>query len=152
MSLYRQAGRRAVGPIVAALVLGLLVGGAAGYLARGGGEEESLGDALAEVRERARPISAALELLPLEYGQARAATGPGGRTELLAARADLERARATFAAVREDLVLIDPSGARRFARWLDELDGLLERRASVRRVRATALLAERVLSTALGAK
>jgi hypothetical protein len=152
MSLYRQAGRRPAAPIVAALAVGLLAGALGGYLLGkdGGDDPPSLQAALADLSDRAQPVSAALELLPLEYGQA----VRGGRavepTELAAARADLERARAVFGELRPELALLDRSGARRLEGGISALETLVSDQAPAARVEAAARAASRQLAAITG--
>ena len=76
-----------------------------------------------------RPALDALELVPIHYDSDNAVTRRAASDQLAAAREDLD-------AVRDDLAALDPRGAARVSASLDELQGLLEERASPARVAA----------------
>ena len=147
MSLYRQVGRADARWIALAAVAGMLAGGAIGYGLRGGDEETSLREALAEVRDDVRPAIAGLELVTIEYPQA--ARGET-ESEYVGAEGSVQRARRTFEESRGDLAALDPVATRRAAVALERLDALVARRADAAVVVAQARAAAAALRAAAG--
>ena len=151
MSLYRQAGRRSIGTVVAALLAGLIVGGLAGYLIGEGGEEEpSLVEAVAELNRDAEPLRLAMGQVEIEYR----GTVEGGEvtspTEYEASRATVERARATLADLSSDLRAIDAAGLARLDQAIRTLGDLVEGKAAEQAVIAQAGEVDRALTAVLG--
>ncbi len=115
MSLYRQVGRRS-GWLAASFVAVLLVGFAVGFgVARATDEEPTLTDAVAKLQSDAEPTADALELVALHY-----------ETSKEAARAQLERAQASFAELEPELRMLTPQGAVAAAAAVDRVETLVE--------------------------
>jgi hypothetical protein len=127
MSLYRQAGGHATRALVAAAVVGVLVGGLIGFLGgRGSADDPSAAEVVADARAGVRPVSTGLEVLPIEYEGSVDRGRITARTEYEAARAAAARAEAALTATSEDMTAIDPAGyaaARRSLARLSEAIG-----------------------------
>jgi hypothetical protein len=111
MSLYRQAGGRSAGIIAATLVAGLLVGALAGFLiGRGTADEPSLSELVADARAGLAPVTAGLELVPVEYGNSVRSGRVVEPTEYEASQAAVARAEQGLTAAGTDLRAIDFAG------------------------------------------
>ncbi len=122
MSLYRQTGGRSLRPLFAMLLIGLLVGGLAGFLVgRGSVEEPSTAEAVADARAELAPVAAGLELVPIEYEGAVRNGRVVARTEYEATQAAAARAAADLLAASEDLRAIDPTGYETAEQAVDKL-------------------------------
>lgn len=139
MSLYRQV-RRPSGWLAAVVVGALLVGFLLGFVvSRATAEEPTLADAVEEVRGEAGVVADALELVGIHY-----ASSPD------AARAQLERARESFAGVEPDLSLVAPEETRSAARAIARVESLVEQDAPAGDVEAAAELAREAVVRAAG--
>jgi hypothetical protein len=139
MSLYRQAGGRGPRALVAALVVGLLLGAVAGFLlGRASVEESSAGEAVADVRAELTPVAAGLELVPIEYeGAVRGGEVVAG-TEYEATHGAAARAAADLEAVAEDMRVIDPDGYEAATAAIDDLEAAIDALAPQARIEALA--------------
>jgi hypothetical protein len=134
-----------------AAVLGVLVGGMAGFLAgRGSAGEPSAAEVVADARAELRPVSTGLEVLPIEYE----GSVEGGRvsapTEYRAARAAVARADEDLAA-SENARAIDPAGYAAARRSLARLGEAIESVAPPVRVDALARAAQARIDALAGA-
>jgi hypothetical protein len=146
MSLYRQTGRTSVRTLLLVAGAVLLVGLLAGFgLGRLTAPDPSLADKVAELRTALEPADQGLELTATEYGQA----VRGGRvvapTEYAAAKADVQRVKATVAAGRADIHALNPSGAAAFEAAVQAVDADVARRADPAEVQARSDAARRAL-------
>jgi hypothetical protein len=149
MSLYRQASGSNARLVVAFAVVALAAGGIAGFaIGRSTAEEPTLAELVGDLQEELRPAEAALELVPLEYGQA--AGGSGGETEYAAALAQAETAVSTVAAAREDLAAISPERADETLNAVEAVHAAVEDRAPVPTVERAAREASAALNAATG--
>jgi hypothetical protein len=139
MSLYRQVGgfssRSLLAGVLAAALLGALIGFLVG---RGSVEPPATAEAVAAARAELRPVSAGLELVPIEYEGALRGGRVVAETELEATRAAVLRAKAELEAVAEDMNAIDPSGYAAATRSIARLVAAIEAQASIARVNALA--------------
>jgi hypothetical protein len=128
MSLYREAGRRRrwLVPLVIGLAAGLVIGFGAGRASTD--SSPSLERAVAELGQRARKATDALELLTIEYRQAVREGRVVAPTEYAAAQHDVETARDRLAELRPDLDALAPADAQRASEQLDALAALVRRR------------------------
>jgi hypothetical protein len=147
MSLYRQAGRRSIGTVVAALLAGLIVGGLAGYLIGEGSEEEpSLVDAVAELNRDAEPLRLAMDQVAIEYPGTVRDGEVVSPTEYEASVASAERAASTLREISIDLmVILEPGGFGEIASAVRDLQALLRQRAPEPQVKAQVAVVERAL-------
>jgi ABC-type sulfate transport system permease component len=135
VSLYRQAGRTSWRVAVAAAVIALLVGGAAGYaIGRSSAPEPSLADQVADLKGRLAPAREAIELTTTEYPQAVRAGEIVAPTEYQAAKADVARARDSIAAALADLRAVDAARARRLQETVAALGAAVDRRVATSQV------------------
>jgi hypothetical protein len=151
MSLYREPGqarrrrrRIAGGAAVAALVVVLLVV----LLAGGGSAPPTQAQRAAAASTAAAQALDGLELLQIEYGQAVADGRVVAPTEYDAAKADVDRARATLLAHKPDIAAVDPDGVDPIIRSLDDVAVAVQQRASAAGLK-TAADAARARLTAL---
>jgi hypothetical protein len=139
MSLYRETSARSkkaiAGAVLAASVL-VAIGFTAG---RATAPEPSLQSQVAEVREQARPVADALELVAIHYDASAEAAG-----------AQLDRAVASFEDVEDDFALLDPSGATAARVAIEELSSLVSSGASAAEVERAAADAEAAVRAASG--
>jgi hypothetical protein len=129
MSLYREVGgglRRFAIVTVLALVVGVVAGFALGRVSK---DEPSLPDKLGQTRDRYQKVPEALELLRIEYPQAVRGSEVVARTEYDAAKADVERARTSLAAVADDLRALAPERVELAERQLAALSELVAKPA-----------------------
>ena len=149
MSLYRQASGSSARVILAVALLALIVGGIAGFLiGRSTADEPTLPELVADLEEDLRPAGAALELVPLEYGQA--AGGSGGETEYAAALSQAETAVTTIEGARDDLDALSPERAERAAQAVEAVRAAVEDRAPVAEVERAAQEATAALGALTG--
>jgi hypothetical protein len=138
MSLYREARSR-TGRTLAVLTVAFAAGGIVGALLvvtlR---PEPTLADRVTQLQEDVRPALDALELVPIHYDSENATTRRAAAEQLAAARRDVEDAA-------DDLRVLDPAGAARVDRALDELATLVADGAPPRQVEAAVARAERLL-------
>jgi hypothetical protein len=138
MSLYREARSR-TGRTLAVLTVAFAAGGIVGALLvvtlR---PEPTLADRVTQLQEDVRPALDALELVPIHYDSENATTRRAAAEQLAAARRDVEDAD-------DDLRVLDPAGAARVDRALDELATLVADGAPPQRVEAAVARAERLL-------
>lgn len=151
MSLYRQPGqarkrrrRIAGGVVAAALVVALVVVLVAG----GGSAPPSRAERASAASTAAGQALDGLELLQIEYGQAVKDGRIVAPTEYDAARADVDRARATLLAHKPDIAAVDPHGVDPSIRALDQVAVAVHRRASAAELKAQ-VAAARTRLTAL---
>jgi hypothetical protein len=139
MSLYRETSapsKKAIaGAVLAASVL-VAIGFTAG---RATAPEPSLQSQVAEVREQARPVADALELVAIHYDASAEAAG-----------AQLDRAVASFEDVEDELALLDPSGTTAARTAIEELSSLVSSGASAAEVERAAADAEAAVRAASG--
>jgi HAMP domain-containing protein len=139
MSLYRETSARSR-KTIAGVVLGALVLVAIGFTAgRATAPEPSLQSQVADVREQARPVADALELVAIHYDASAEAAG-----------AQLERAVASFEDVEDELALLDPSGTTAARTAIEELSSLVSSGASAAEVEQAAADAESSVRAASG--
>jgi hypothetical protein len=141
MSLYREPGqarrrrrRIAAGAAVAALVVALVVA----LLAVGDSGPPSRAARVAAASAAAGEALDGLELLQIEYGQAVADGRIVAPTEYDAAKADVDRARATLLAHKPDIAAVDPDGVDPIIRALDGVAVAVQQRASAAGLKAAA--------------
>lgn len=147
MSLYREAGRTSWRALVAAAVIALLVGGAAGYaIGRSSAPDPSLADQVADLKGRLAPAREAIELTTTEYPQAVRDGKIVAPTEYQAAKADVARARVSIAAALADLRAVDAARAQRLQETVAALGTAVDRRVATSEVDELA----RAVSNALG--
>jgi len=130
MSLYRQAGRRS-GWLVAVVLGGLLAGFALGFaVSRATADEPTFAEAFLDVQGEAGVVADALELVGIHY-----------ESSPEAARAQLGRARESFAEVEPDLRLVAPAETTEAADAIARVESLVQRDAPAGDVEAAAELA-----------
>lgn len=137
MAIYRRSSRR---PLVIAAVLAAIAGLVLGFVA-GRATAPDLAAQVREIRAQAAPILTSLEVVRTEYPKLLAATpgsDPGG------AESALTRARTTLAAVRPQLVVIDPAATADLQSAIDNLSALVTGRASQPDVEAAIDAAEAI--------
>jgi multisubunit Na+/H+ antiporter MnhC subunit len=139
MSLYRESsgvGKKAIG----AAILGALVLLAIGFaIGRATAPKPSLESQVAELREEARPVADALELVAIHYG-----------ASVEAANAQLDRAVASFDDVEDELALVDPEGTTTARSAIEDLSSLVASGASTAEVEQAAAAAEHAVRAAVG--
>lgn len=143
MSLYRETSARptrAIAAIVVASGALLAIGFAVG---RATAPEPSLESQVADVREQARPVGDALELVAIHYGAANDTTRE-------AARAQLDRAVTSFEAVEAELALLDPAGTAAARSSIEHLSSLVSSGAPTAEVERGAADAEAAVGAAAG--
>jgi len=139
MSLYRETSARSTKAIAGA-VLGALVLLAIGFaIGRATAREPSLESRIADVREQARPVADALELVAIHYDASAEAAG-----------AQLDRAVASFEDVEGELALIDRAGTTDARTAIAELSSLVSSGAPAAEVERAAAAAEEAVRAAVG--
>jgi hypothetical protein len=139
MSLYRETSARSTKAIAGA-VLGALILLAIGFaIGRATAPEPSLESRIADVREQARPVADALELVAIHYDASAEAAG-----------AQLDRAVASFEDVEGELALIDPAGTTDARTAIAELSSLVSSGAPAAEVERAAAAAEDAVRAAVG--
>jgi hypothetical protein len=139
MSLYRETSARSTKAIAGA-VLGALILLAIGFaVGRATAPEPSLESQIADVREQVRPVADALELVAIHYD-----------ASAEAARAQLDRAMASFEDVEAELALIDPAGTTAARTAIAELSSLVSSGAAAAEVEGAAAAAEEAVRAAAG--
>jgi hypothetical protein len=146
VSLYRQAGERGTGLLVALLVAGLLVGGVAGFLAgRGSADDPTLAELIADARAELAPVARGLELVPIEYEGAVRNGKVIAPTEYSATQGAASRAAGDLEAAGEDIRAIDPAGYEAATAAITDLEAAIDVLARQARIDAlTAAAADRV--------
>ena len=143
MSLYRETSGRsktAIGAAVLACLALVAVGFAIGRVTA---PEPSLESQIADVREQARPVADALELVAIHYGASNDATRE-------AAGAQLDRAVASFEDVEGELAVLDPAGTTAARSAIEQLSVLVSSGASAAEVERAAAEAEEAVRAAAG--
>jgi hypothetical protein len=149
MSLYRQPGRVRPLLIAAVAVVALLIGGGVGYaVGHGSQAKPSAADAVAQLRETLRPLSAGLELLPTEYPQALRDSGD----ESAAVTGDIQRIGSALSAATPDLQALDPVGARVLATRVATLREAVEAKAPAAQIERLATSAKVALADLPGGR
>jgi hypothetical protein len=127
MSLYRQAGRdrrnrRAmlIGAIGLIVIVGLII-----VLATSGSGPPSHADRAKSAKSAAGEALDGVELLTVEYPQAKAPT------EFAAAKADVQRARQSLSDHRDDFVAVDAAAYRRATAALAALAAVVTQRGDI---------------------
>ena len=139
MSLYRETSARST-KAIAGVVLGALILLASGFaIGRATAPEPSLESQIADVREQARPVADALELVAIHYDASAEAAG-----------AQLDRAVASFEDVEGELALIDPAGTTGARTAIAELSSLVSSGAPAADVERAAAAAEEAVRAASG--
>jgi hypothetical protein len=139
MSLYRETSARRTKVIVGA-VLGTVIVLSIGFaVGRATAPEPSLESQIADMREQARPVADALELVAIHYDASAEAAG-----------AQLDRAVASFEDVEDELTLLDPSGTTAARTAIEELSSLVSSGASAAEVERAAADAEAAVRAASG--
>jgi hypothetical protein len=143
MSLYRETSGRSA-RTVALVVLGAVALLAIGFaLGRATAPTPSLESQLEELRQDARPAADALELVAIHYGAT-------NETTREAASAQLDRARASFEAIEDDLALVDPEQTHAARAAIEELSSLVASGAPTAEVERAAADAEAAVRAAAG--
>jgi len=139
MSLYRETSARNT-KVIAGVVLGALILLAIGFaIGRATAPEPSLESQIADVREQARPVADALELVAIHYDASAEAAG-----------AQLDRAVASFEDVEGELALLDPAGTAAARAAIEELSSLVSTGAPAAEVERAAAAAEDAVRGAAG--
>ena len=144
MSLYREASGRStmvvgtvlIGAAVAMLAIGFFVG-------RATAPEPTLETRIADLREQARPVADALELVAIHYGASNATTRD-------AARSQLDRADTSFGDIEDELAVVDPAGATAARAAIEDLSSLVSAGAPAAQVEQAASEAEAAVRAAVG--
>jgi hypothetical protein len=141
MSLYRQAGGYAPRALAGTLIVGVVLGALAGFLAgRGSVSEPSAAEVVADARAELRPVAAGLELVPIEYeGEADAAASAA------------IRAQQTLVEAADDMRAIDPVGYTAATRAVSRLRDAIDAVAPPARIEALARAAEARIDALAGA-
>jgi hypothetical protein len=134
VSFYPQRTRRWPG-LLAALLVGLLVGGASGALL-GRASAPSLAERVSELRQETAAVLTRLEVLDIEYPQAVRDGTIVGHTEYDGSLARVENARNAFADLAGDLRVVDPRAHTEATTALDQLARDVNTRADPDRVAA----------------
>jgi hypothetical protein len=144
MSLYREASGRntmvvgtvLIGAAVAMLAIGFFVG-------RATAPEPTLETRIADLREQARPVADALELVAIHYGASNATTRD-------AAGIQLDRADTSFGDIEDELAVVDPAGATAARAAIEDLSSLVSAGAPAAQVEQAASEAEAAVRAAVG--
>lgn len=153
MSLYRQAGGLGARALAGAAVAGLLIGLLSGYLVgRASVEEPSLSDLVAEARAELQPVSAGLELVPIEYEGALRDGRVAEPSEYRATRGAVERAGSALETAAEDLRAIDAAGYAAATRSVDQLTAAIDSVAPPARIEALAARASARVESLAGSE
>jgi len=144
MSLYREASGRStmvvgtvlIGAAVAMLAIGFFVG-------RATAPEPTLETRIADLREQARPVADALELVAIHYGASNATTRD-------AAAIQLDRADTSFGDIEDELAVVDPAGATAARAAIEDLSSLVSAGAPAAQVEQAASEAEAAVRAAVG--
>ncbi len=131
MSLYRQAETSRTRRVVIGCVIGLALLGAGYGVGRATAPSASLEDNVASIRDDARVITDALELVPLHYESSNETTREGARDQI-------RRAIDRFRALEADLALLGSRATAEAANALDDVQRLAERNAAPADVEAAA--------------
>jgi hypothetical protein len=127
MSLYREAGRRSTGRLVAIAAAVLVAGLAIGFgIGRATEPDPTAADVVAQLRSDLQPVANGLEILPTEYPQAREGAG----NETAAVQGGLDRIRTALRAAAPDLRTLDPSGLQDLQTAVDRLAEAVEAKAA----------------------
>jgi hypothetical protein len=139
MSLYRETSARRT-KVIAGAVLGAVILLSIGFaIGRATAPEPSLESQIADVREQARPVADALELVAIHYDASAEAAG-----------AQLDRAVASFEDVEGELAFLDPAGTRAARTAIEELSSLISSGAPAAEVERAAAAAEKAVRAATG--
>jgi hypothetical protein len=139
MSLYRETSARST-KVIAGAVLGAVILLSIGFaIGRATAPEPSLESQIADVREQARPVADALELVAIHYDASAEAAG-----------AQLDRAVASFEDVEGELALLDPVGTRAARTAIEDLSSLISSGAPAAEVERAAAAAEEAVRAATG--
>ena len=144
MSLYREAsgrGKAVVGAVVLGAAVAMLALGF--FVGRATAPEPTLDSRIADLREQARLVTDALELVAIHYGASNATTRE-------AAGVQLDRAVASFGDIEDELTLIDPAGARAARAAIEDLSSLVSSGAAAAQVEQAAAEAEAAVHAAVG--
>ena len=144
MSLYREAsgrGKTVVGAVVLGAAVAMLALGF--FVGRATAPEPTLDSRIADLREQARLVTDALELVAIHYGASNATTRE-------AAGVQLDRAVASFGDIEDELTLIDPAGARAARAAIEDLSSLVSSGAAAAQVEQAAAEAEAAVHAAVG--
>jgi hypothetical protein len=151
VSLYRQPGRVAGRTLalvaLAALVVGLVAGFAAG---RASESDPSLASQVAELRDRLSPARDGIELVPGEYAQGVQGGEVVSEPEYGGAQAAVKRAQDAVAANRADLRALGADSADALERALTDLSQAMARKQDPAEVKRLAETARAALSAAVG--
>lgn len=148
MSLYREAHRRRLWPVVLAAALAGAIGLAVGLLIGGSDEEVTIAEATLELREEVQPALASLELVEIEYSEALKDGDVVAETEYEAAATHADEAEGVFEAAIADLQVLDPAATERASVSLARLGRLIEERADGEVVTDEVQTARSAISTA----
>jgi hypothetical protein len=152
MSLYRQAGGTSRRVAIAATVVALLIGGAAGFaIGRGSVDEPSLSEQVDGVRESLQPARTALELVTIEYPEAVNGGEIVAETEYAAAQSQAQTAASTLEAAEEDLRAISPDSYEAAVEAVDEVSARIEAVDDPAAVEAAVRAAHDAVDAAAGA-
>lgn len=151
MSLYREAGatrwRRILIAAAAALLIGLGVGFGIG---RSTAPEPGIGEQLAELQDRVRPVMSGIELVPDHYAQSVRDGEVVGEVQYSGTQQQAAAAESSLAAVAGDLEHLDPGGLAEARAALDELARAIDDRQSPGRIDALSQRAASAVASAAG--
>jgi len=125
-----------IGAAVAMLAIGFFVG-------RATAPEPTLETRIADLREQARPVADALELVAIHYGASNATTRD-------AAGIQLDRADTSFGDIEDELAVVDPAGATAARAAIEDLSSLVSAGAPAAQVEQAASEAEAAVRAAVG--
>ena len=135
MSLYREAGGRRSGTLVAVAAVAALLGGLVGLLIGSSGDEDaSLEESVSAVREDVQPALSALELVQIEYTEAVSQGKVVAETEYQAAQDQVEAAQRTLDEAGEDLELLAPDDLDQAQQALSRLESAVQELAPAEQV------------------
>jgi hypothetical protein len=151
VSLYRQPGRIAGRTLVIVGIAALVVGLAAGFAAgRASKSDPSLSSQIAELRSSLSPARDGLELVPGEYAQGVQGGKVVSAPEYGGAQAAVRRAQDTVAANRADLRALGAAEADALEKAIAELSAAMASKQEPAEVKRLAEAATAALAAAIG--
>jgi hypothetical protein len=151
VSLYRQPGRVAGRTLAFVAVAALVVGLAAGFAAgRASKSDPSLASQVADLRDRLAPARDGIELVPGEYAQGVQAGKVVSEAEYAGAQAAVKRAQDAVTANRDDLRALGAGSAAALEKALTDLSQAMAAKQDPAEVKRLAEAARAALSAAVG--